>query len=205
MRSSRRGFSSGWRLEVVVVAGREAFGDALDVLGQGRKVTARGPYQVEQSHLEVAAEPRLADDLGVAPESLDVGVLELEEVVLALGPRRAESDRGVGRGLDVGHAPLVAVDHDVGGPVGGALRGGSRHRCALPGFGVDRATDGCEQEGSRGEPLRPRVSHAHGTGEYRTPCPALSCLLGAAGSARASRAAGGRPSQGGGRPGPWRR
>ena len=58
----------GVLIEVVVVAGGKGLGDALDVLGQHGEVAARRRDQVEEGHLQVAAEPGLADDLRVAPE-----------------------------------------------------------------------------------------------------------------------------------------
>ena len=115
MRVSRRGFVVGVLLEIEVVAGGESFGDALDLGIERRESAASGLDQLEGGDLDVALESRLADDLGVAAERLDVGVLELPEVVFALRPRRAEGDRRVGLAVDVRHAPLVAVDDDLAG------------------------------------------------------------------------------------------
>ena len=159
MRVSRRGFACGCSVQIEVVAGGESFGDALDLGIEGRESATCGLDQLEGSYLDVALESRLAHDLGVAAECLDVGVLELPEVVFALRPRRAERNRRVGLAVDVRHAPLVAMNDDFARPlqlVRGPQRAGAGQHGARHHQGVQR------------EPARFRGNGGHDLGALLT-------------------------------------
>src|SRR5688572_4340495 len=102
----------GMLREIEVVARCKSLRNALDVgIERGESVASRVD-QLEGRDFDVVLEPLLADDLRIAAERLDVGVLELPEVILALRPRRPERDRHVGLAVDVRHAPLVTMDDD---------------------------------------------------------------------------------------------
>ena len=76
----------------------------------------------EQLHAQVAIDRALALRLGEAALRVDEVGLDAVEVVFSLRVHQPEHDIGVGLGVDVGHAPVVADDGDA---IGALLPGGN--------------------------------------------------------------------------------
>ncbi len=114
--------------EVEVVAGGESLARCVGSRDRAWRSRCGRTRPARKRRPRGRSRVRLADDLGVAAERLDVGVLELPEVVLALGPSRAERDCRVGLAVDVRHAPLVAVNDDLTGEIRSVESSGGRRR-----------------------------------------------------------------------------
>jgi hypothetical protein len=101
-------------VQIEIQAVGEGVHEGAEPCGAGGVLGAELDGVDEELHAQIAVELLLALDFGEAAEGVDVVELDAVEVVLGLGVEEAEDGVGIGLSVDVGDAPRVANDGDVG-------------------------------------------------------------------------------------------
>ena len=104
----------GMFVEVEVQAVGEGVHQGFEPRGAGLVLCLQRCGVDEELHAQVLVDLRFAFSLGEAAHRVDVVGFDAVEVVLGLGVLHAEDGVGVGFAVDVGDAPVVADDGDVG-------------------------------------------------------------------------------------------